>query len=74
VSAVEVTTRYATRVGDLSAAWSFVMEKMDQLGADPSIKITPAWRYPDGMESHRVFDVVVSGMVEEPAAPTGEGS
>lgn len=68
---VEVTTRYATTVDDLTAAWSFVMARVDQVGPNPSIKISPIWSYGvvdmdrDERDAPRQFEVVVSGMVEE---------
>lgn len=73
---VEVTTRFATTVDDLPAAWAFVMARIDTVGPDPSIKITPVWTISvqdmgddepdDGYPRH--FSVVVEGMVPE-AAP-----
>lgn len=68
---VEVTTRFATTVDDLPAAWAFVMERIDQVGADPSVKISPIWSWQAeaGSEtSVRQFEVVVDGMVEEGTA------
>lgn len=70
---VEVTTRYATSVEDLAAAWSFVMQKIDAVGPNPHITITPRWivsvhEVVDGREDEdppREFEVVVSGMVHE---------
>lgn len=69
---VEVTTRYATTVDDLPAAWAFVMSKVDAVGPDPSIKISPVWTISvhdmDDTEERdypRHFEVVVEGMVPE---------
>ena len=72
---VEVTTRYATTVDDLPAAWAFVMAKVDLVGPAPSVEISPRWQsdysVPHMLETGdegqwtRVFEVVVSGMVEE---------
>lgn len=67
-SPVEVTTRFATTVHELSDAWAFVMDKIDQVGPDPSIAINPVWRHNgDGLDP-RHFEVAISGMVEQ-----GEG-
>lgn len=67
-SPIEVTTRYATTVDDLPAAWAFVMSHLDSLGDDPSIEINPLWNigFDDSgdAQSPRQFSVVVSGMVE----------
>lgn len=73
-SPVEVTTRYATTVDDLPAAWAFVMAKVDQVGPDPSVEISPVWTISVHEMDHdepaggypRHFSVVVSGMVPEP--------
>lgn len=69
---VEVTTRYATTVDDLGSAWSFVMARLDSVGPDPSIHITPLWSFSpidmdrvDAPEPPRQFSVVVDGMVHE---------
>jgi hypothetical protein len=68
---VEVTTRYATTVDDLSAAWAFVMKTLEEVGPDPSVEISPIWLRPfdfagdDDEPWPRQFSVVVSGMVEE---------
>ena len=64
---VEVTTRYATTVDDLHAAWAFVMARLDSVGPDPSIHISPVWTISSGDDEYqpRRFEVVVEGMVEE---------
>jgi len=64
---VEVTTRYATTVTGLAAAWQFVMSRIDAVGPDPRVEISPIWETHDpGVEPwERRFEVVVSGMVEE---------
>lgn len=66
---VEITTRYATSVPDLGAAWAFVMAHLDSVGPDPEVKISPVWTItsdlPDNEEPPRHFSVVVSGMVHE---------
>jgi hypothetical protein len=69
---IEVTTRYATTVDDLPAAWAFVMDKLDSVGPDPSVEIKPLWAWAvqdmdrsDDYVPPRQFSVVVSGMVEE---------
>lgn len=63
---VERTTRYATSVDDLPAAWAFVMRYLDKVGPNPSVEITPCWviQDPDGTIPRR-FEVVVSGMVHD---------
>jgi hypothetical protein len=40
---LEVTTKYATNVEDLGAAWAFVMQHIDQVGDSPSVIISPVW-------------------------------
>lgn len=68
---IEVTTRYATSVDTLTEAWTFVMARVDRVGPEPSIKITPVTSYAwhdmgnDDAEPRRFFEVVVSGMVHE---------
>jgi hypothetical protein len=68
---VEVTTRYATTVDELSEAWAFVMHRLDEVGPDPSVHITPVWTFSvhdmdsDAQEPPRQFSVVVEGMVPE---------
>jgi hypothetical protein len=72
IAPVEVSTRYATTVETLADAWEFVMTRIDLVGADPGITISPFWRVdmtdPDA-EAARLFTVVVDGMVEEPIQP-----
>lgn len=71
MSAVEVTTKYATTVDDLPSAWAFVMEYVDRCGPKPSITISPvssmAWSEigDEDAEWRDYFEVVVSGMSEE---------
>lgn len=66
---IEKTTRYATSVPTLADAWAFVMEHLDSVGPDPSVKITPVWRISvsdmgdDDTDPPRFFEVVVEGMV-----------
>lgn len=68
---VEVTTRYATTVDGLPAAWAFVMERIDNVGPNPEITISPVWTVSvrdmddDDTEWPRHFSVVVEGMVPE---------
>lgn len=63
---VEVTTRYATTVPDLTAAWTFVMDRVDRVGPDPLITIKPQWTFSDTEDGEtRRFEVVVDGMVPE---------
>jgi hypothetical protein len=70
---VEVTTRYATTVPDLPAAWVFIMAKVDTVGPRPRIEISPlsaatVQSMIDGesLEWSDAFEVVVEGMSEEP--------
>lgn len=76
---IEVTTKYATTVDDLPAAWAFVMERLDLVGPDPHIEIRPIQTFAvgdmiDGLDGHdagpwpRQFEVVIDGMVEEERA------
>ena len=71
---IEITTRYATTVDDLPAAWAFVMERLDSCGDHPSIEIRPVSTIGvadmldglDGQEGgtwQKRFEVVVEGMV-----------
>lgn len=69
---IEVTTRYATTVDTLVEAWAFVMDRVDNVGPDPSIKISPVWSFSvhdmdrsDHLDPPRQFSVVVEGMVPE---------
>lgn len=75
---VEVTTRYVTSVDTLPEAWAFVMERIDVVGPEPQVHITPRHIMPvgamiDALEGAddseerwtTCFEVVVSGMVEE---------
>lgn len=60
----EKFVRYADDVPDLQAAFTFVMERLDEFPA-PSVEISPVWSYgtddvPDGALS---FTVTVSGHV-----------
>lgn len=69
-TAIEVTTRLATTVNELADAWAFVMEHIDSVGPDPSVKIDPVWsrgfdQVDDNDPWPRHFSVVVSGMVED---------
>ena len=74
---IEVTTRYATTVEDLAAAWAFVMDHIDKVGGDPGIDIRPIWQwdgYEDSSQAVRRFTVVVDGMVEEPTVEVHDGT
>lgn len=67
LSPIEHTTRFATTVDDLPAAWAFVMDRIDRVGPSPSVTISPYWvcsNDPD-QDGAQGFEVVVSGMVEE---------
>lgn len=69
IGVVERTVRYATTVDSLPAAWAFVMERLDEMGSDPSIQIDPQWVVSSDPDEHgREFVVVISGMVEEARA------
>jgi hypothetical protein len=70
---IEVTTRYATSVNELTDAWAFVMDRLDRVGPDPSVTIKPIWTISvrdvdtddEDQEWPRRFEVVVEGMVHE---------
>lgn len=62
---IEVTTRHVTTVNDLAGAWAFVMARLEHVGPDPEVHITPVWVIGDDDTNARHFEVVVSGMVEE---------
>lgn len=63
-SLIEVTTKYAACVSDLTAAWEFVMGYLDRVGPHPRISISPiSVAYDDDTEWNYQFEVVVSGMV-----------
>lgn len=65
---VEVTTRYATTVSDLAGAWAFVMARVDLVGPEPRITISPVWLHHNQDDDERCtpeFEVVVEGMVHE---------
>lgn len=75
---VEVTTRFATTVDDIASAWAFVMARMDSVGPNPRIVISPVTIIPvadmysgDEPDYARQFEVVVEGMVPEPATLFG---
>jgi hypothetical protein len=61
---VAVTTRYAMWVNEMPQAWAFVMEHLDLVGPDPSVKITPHMAVRVGAEDEeprRRFSVVIEG-------------
>lgn len=70
---VEVTTEYRTVVDELTQAFAFVMEHLDQLGDEPSIEIEPCSTWiMDEEDSESVFrpsthtfEVIVSGTVRK---------
>lgn len=69
-SATERTVKYATTVDDLTDAWAFVMQYVEEVGPSPQITISPMWQIEwDGIgeapPSDRRFEVAISGMVEE---------
>ncbi|MCG7285377.1 hypothetical protein MHY85_05225 [Cellulomonas sp. ACRRI] len=71
---IEVTTKYATSVDELADAWAFVMARLDAVGPDPRITISPIWTYSSdeisnpGYRAPRRFEVCVEGMVHESEA------
>lgn len=69
LSPIEVTTRYASTVADLPAAWAFIMERVDSAGPNPRITISPIFTiHEDGVDYDpppRHFEVVVEGMQHE---------
>jgi hypothetical protein len=72
---IEVTTRYVTTVDTLPEAWEFVMDRIDQVGPDPRITISPLQQFSlsDGLDGSlepqpRQFEVLVEGMVSEAIA------
>lgn len=56
---VFVSMRYSTQVATLTEAWQFVMGRVDQVGPDPRVSISPVWRGDDF--EIREFEVVVEG-------------
>lgn len=75
---IEKTTRYATTVDTLTEAWAFLLDRIDAIGPDPSVTIRPISTIgvadmAAGLEGSddgawvRRFEVVVEGMVREPA-------
>lgn len=68
---IEVTTRYATSVNELADAWAFVMARLDAVGPDPRISISPIWSYSpseigdEDYHAPRRFEICVEGMVHE---------
>ena len=60
------TVRYETAVTELSDAWAFIMGRLDELGPEPSIHITPVWiEDVDAEEAVNGFFVSVEGTVTE---------
>lgn len=71
---IEITTKYATTVDELADAWAFVMARLDSVGPDPRVTISPIWSYDvtsldRDQNPPRRFEVVVSGMVHESEGP-----
>lgn len=61
---VAVTTRYAMWVDEMTQAWAFVMEHLELVGPDPSVKITPHMTVhveDQDEEPKRRFSVVIEG-------------
>lgn len=74
MTAIERTTKLATTVDDLPAAWAFVMGCIDDVGPNPRVSVNPIWAYSmtdmdSDYEPPRRFEVCVSGMTED-----GEGA
>jgi hypothetical protein len=66
MSTVERTIRLATIVSDLTDAWVFIMEHLDEVGPDPSIEISPMWVVTaESDDTPRKFEVCLSGMIPE---------
>jgi len=69
MSAVEVTTSYATTVPELTDAFAFVMDRLERVGPNPEVRISLVFII--GMDSSddeptsREFEVTVRGMTEE---------
>jgi hypothetical protein len=64
---VEVTTRYATRVDELTDAFAFVMSHLELAGPTPNVHITSVWvisRDDPDAEPVTRFNVVVEGYSE----------
>jgi len=64
---VEVSTKHAAIVPTLGDAWTFIMDRLDSFGENPSIYIVPMWinnDFPD-MGKHREFEVTVKTTKEE---------
>jgi len=64
LSAVEVSTTYATTVATLADAWAFVMDHVDGAGDAPTISIAPFWSYAGEGDPVRAFEVSVNGSEE----------
>lgn len=58
---VFVSMKYSTQVATLTEAWQFVMARVDQVGPDPRVLISPVWRIEDDDTDTREFEVVVEG-------------
>jgi len=65
IGAIEVTTRYVATVESLADAFAFVMDRLDLVGPDPDVNISPVWTVGHEFETERHFVVTVSGMIEE---------
>lgn len=61
---IEVTTKYATTVSNLTEAWSFIMEHIDKVGLFPSVNIHPIWIFKDN-EEYKELEVSVEGTIEK---------
>jgi len=69
---IERTTTFATTVDDLAAAWAFIMGRIEEVGPDPRITISPIWSFSASsldveQNPPRRFEVSVSGMVHDVA-------
>ncbi len=70
---IERTTKYATSVDDLADAWAFIMERLDAVGPDPQITISPIWSFSASsldveQDPPRRFEVSVSGTIHDPTS------
>lgn len=65
MASTEFSQKYARVVDELDDAWAFVMSKIDVVGGDPSVSISPVWNFENDIDHPvRRFEVSVSGMTE----------
>ena len=69
---IDFTKQYqASGFKELSEAWAFIMDHIDEVGPDPAIEIQPFWHQAD-LENGtpiRYFAAKVVGSVEIPGGP-----